>query len=219
MLTFLYDTEKRKPKETSKQKEQYAMFKCDCGKETEIYKRHGMSGSVKRCKECGIIERTKHSFKHGLSRTKEYTALKSMIQRCENPSNPEYKNYGARGISVCSEWKNSPEEFMSYLKKLTNYNIDGYTIDRIDVNGNYEVGNIRYASKITQSNNKRFNIPANEFYGVRKVRNAYIAEISHNGKYRYLGSSKIARECALIREKHIEENSLQNKSNKELLYV
>lgn len=219
MLTFLYDTEKRKPKETSKQKEQYAMFKCDCGKETEIYKRHGVSGSVKRCKECGNLARTKHLFKHGISRTKEYMILANMIQRCENQSNPEYKNYGGRGISVCSEWRNDPEAFVSYVRQLTNHNTDGYTIDRINVDRNYEAGNIRYASKVTQSNNKRFNSPANKFYGVRKVHNIYIAEISHNGEYKYLGSSKVERECAMIREKYIEENNLQNKSNKEILYV
>ena len=217
MLTYLYDTEKRKPKESSKQYEQYAMFSCVCGNTTEIYKRHGLSGKTLRCRECGYKEKTKHSYKHGMSRSKEYIMLFNMIQRCYNKKNNEYHNYGARGITIRKEWMTDKESFFNYIKTLDNFDKEGYSIDRIDVNGNYDIGNIRYTSKIVQSNNKRFNAPVNGFYGVRKHRNRFIAEISNNGKYVYLCSRKTALECAIIREEYINKHNLLNIKNKELI--
>ena len=91
--------------------------------------------------------------KHGLSHTRIHHIWRCMIYRCENPHDHAYKNYGGRGIRVCVEWRNS---FLTFYEWATN---NGYqenlTIDRINVNGNYEPGNCRWITKGEQTRNKR----------------------------------------------------------------
>lgn len=77
-----------------------------------------------------------------------------MIERCENPNTDGYKNYGGRGIKVCNEWKTYPP-FEKWA--LENGYADCLSIDRIDVNGNYEPSNCRWVDNKTQALNKRNN--------------------------------------------------------------
>ncbi len=81
--------------------------------------------------------------------------------RCGNPNNPKYKNYGMRGIKVCDRWIHSFRNFLEDIGKCP----DGLTLDRINVNGDYEPSNCRWANSKTQGNNKTCN-----------------AEIEYNGK-------------------------------------
>ena len=77
-----------------------------------------------------------------------------MIRRCSNPKDRAYPDYGGRGIKVCPQWGSSFEAFLMDIGPIP----DGLTIDRIDVNGNYEPGNCRLATITVQARNKRNNV-------------------------------------------------------------
>lgn len=111
----------------------------------------------------------KYNLKHGYAgnnRCRLYNTWLNIKQRCNNPTNTRYKNYGGRGIKVCEEWANNFISFKNWAIK-NNYN-DNLTIDRIDVNGNYEPSNCRWISNKTQQNN-RTNNRIIEFNGEKKT--------------------------------------------------
>ena len=90
---------------------------------------------------------------HGLSNTPIYGAWKNMIARCHNPKNRSYYNYGARGIRVCAQWHgvDGLRRFIAHMGPRP----AGHTLDRIDNDGHYEPGNVRWASRTAQQGNTR----------------------------------------------------------------
>jgi len=127
--------------------------KCDCGKMTRVSSSNLKSGSVI---SCGCERRkltTAKATKHGLSTHQIHTIHKNMLQRCYNPNRPDYKHYGGRGIEVCEEWKNSLEVF--YQWATTNGYEPGLSIERNNVDGNYEPANCKWIPKADQVNNRR----------------------------------------------------------------
>ena len=92
---------------------------------------------------------------HGLSRHPQYSTWKAMRRRCENPDDVAYPNYGARGIRVCDEWRQDVAAFVSYVEKVLGPRPEGLTLDRIDNDGHYEPGNLRWATKAEQTHNRR----------------------------------------------------------------
>lgn len=132
---------------------------CDCGTTVEIpVGRLAVNG--RGTKSCGCLNRdvmlktAKTRVKtHGRSYTKTYKAWVSMKGRCNNPKAGSYKHYGGRGISVCSKWMESFEAFLADMGECP----DNYSLDRINVEGNYEPANCRWADRITQANNTRRN--------------------------------------------------------------
>lgn len=137
------------------------MYKClcDCGKETIVRGSNLICGTTKSCgclrKLIGKIMAV-HNFKnpttHGMSRTSIYSRWSSMIHRCYFPKCKSYKYYGARGISVCSRWKNSFENF--YNDMMPGYD-PSLQMDRIDNDGNYEPGNVRWVTPKVNNHNRR----------------------------------------------------------------
>lgn len=80
-----------------------------------------------------------------------------MVSRCTNPENQDYHHYGGRGIKIYEEWIHSRDSFALYIQSLDNYDNPDYTMDRIDNNGNYEPGNIKFSTRKEQSRNTRRN--------------------------------------------------------------
>lgn len=124
---------------------------------------------------------------HGLSKTPEHSVWKSMKSRCLNKNNNEYWRYGGRGITVCDRWVNSLPNFVNDMGKRP----EGYSIDRIDPDGNYEPSNCRWASAAQQNRNYRL-VPRNKsgYHGVRKSRNGkrWLARIMVNNKSIHIGT-------------------------------
>lgn len=90
--------------------------------------------------------------RHGLSDAPEYYVWQQMKQRCLNPNNVTYEHYGGRGIVVCEAWAKSFTTFLGYMGRRPSYR---HSIDRIDPDGNYEPGNVRWATSKVQNGNKR----------------------------------------------------------------
>ncbi len=126
---------------------------CDCGAEKMQRLSHVMSGLSRSC-GCLCRERTSEATRtHGLSHTSEFKIWAGMIKRCENPNDTTFKHYGGRGIRVCDRWRHSFVNFYEDMGKRP----PKFSIDRIDVNGNYEPGNCRWASQLQQAHNTRLN--------------------------------------------------------------
>jgi len=151
------------------------LCKCDCGKEKIIPGYQVRNGRIKSC-GCLKKERDKifgklHSITHGYCRTKTYNAWASMIQRCTNPNNQAYKNYGGRGIKICNRWLKF-ENFLEDVGEIP----EGLTFDRINNNQGYFPNNWRLATAKEQNRNKR-NIKLYNYNGKIQCMPAWIEEI------------------------------------------
>lgn len=103
---------------------------------------------------------------HGLGNTRIYRVWAGMIQRCENPKNISYKFYGAKGIKVCKEWRNSFPEF--YAWSMTHGYTDELTIDRLNSDKDYCPENCRWATYLQQAETKKVNMLRKELEGSAK---------------------------------------------------
>jgi len=101
------------------------------------------------------IRKHKPAKTHGLTKHPFYERWKNIHQRCFNENNPRYHDWGGRGITVCDEWKKNAKAFIDYISALKHAGEKGYSLDRKDNDGNYEPGNIRWATATEQNNNQR----------------------------------------------------------------
>lgn len=155
----------------------YWRCKCDCGTEKDVF-----GGDLKRggSLSCGCqlsALRTKRQTTHNMSRHPIYRSWLYMRDRCQNPNNTMFHLYGGRGIRVFPAWE-SFEKFNNDVGKEWKPRL---SLDRIDTNGNYEPGNVRWATPKEQAQNRRTNriiqtpdgpmtvTSAADYYGIRSV--------------------------------------------------
>lgn len=133
----------------------YAECKCDCGKFI-IRRIDSLKRYVSENTSCGCVSyKDNKRVTHNLSKCRLYRIYSGLKQRCYYKKHKDYKEYGGRGIKVCSEWLS---DFMNFYNWAINngYN-ENLTIDRINVNGNYEPDNCRWITEAEQHYNTRRN--------------------------------------------------------------
>lgn len=135
------------------------LCRCECGEEVSI-RTHALR--IGNTKSCGCLQRELvrqvgyDNRRHGMSKTWLHNLWTDMRNRCQNANNHAFADYGGRGIRVYPAWNESFERFASDIKEtIGNRPSAKHSLDRIDNNGNYEPGNVRWATKKQQSQNTR----------------------------------------------------------------
>lgn len=125
--------------------------KCECGNEV-VRQGNNLLSAAKAGHDssCGCA-RPKPALKHGKHGSREYRSWLNMVRRCHSETDKDFRNYGARGIFVCPEWRISFATFYQDMGPAP----ARHSLDRIDVNGGYYKSNCRWADNITQARNKR----------------------------------------------------------------
>ena len=202
------------PTETSKKKETNGLYECPYCK--KHYKTQTTKVKNNRSKSCGCytkIKVSKAQTTHGKRKHKIYSVWNQMMARCYNEKSISYKNYGLKGISVCDEWHNVE----NFINDMYPSYIDGLSIDRIDVDGNYQKDNCRWVSKAIQSQNTR-RIRKNNTSGYRGVVfrkdiKKYRVAIRVNNKRINLGHFEDKIEAALAYDQYVIDNNLEHTTN------
>lgn len=131
--------------------------RCDCGEIRAINKSNLTTGRTLSCGCYNKEQNSKDKRRHGLTHTGPYNVWNAMRQRCTNPNKEGYQYYGGRGIKVCERWIDSFENFYADVSILPHFGEEGYSLDRIDADRDYEPGNVRWATQREQCNNQRSN--------------------------------------------------------------
>jgi hypothetical protein len=155
-LTVVAEVEARRPPNGAPQRR--FRCRCDCGTEILATGGHLRSGHTLSCgciRMEGARKQGHQNRLHGeaAAQTPEYLVWKSMFTRCDNPRAHNFRYYGARGITICASWR---ESFSSFLRDVGRRPSPNHSIDRYpDNDGNYEPGNVRWATDAEQNANKR----------------------------------------------------------------
>ena len=201
---LLKDLGMRYPRKKSTQKKRYGLYQCQyCGKEFEAQVHDVKNGYTK---SCGCLT----TATHGLTKHRLYTTWASMKARCYNEKKPNYKDYGGRGIQVCERWL----DIANFIEDMYPTWEEGLSIDRIDVNANYEPDNCRWTTDEVQNRNTR-DIGKNNTSGYRGVSwskrdNKWVGQIKVENKLIRLGCFKTALEGAKAYETYVRLNNLEH---------
>jgi hypothetical protein len=134
------------------------MCRCECGKDAFVTSRGLIGGNTQ---SCGCLQSERRQFAvrkhgescwHGHSASPEYRSWCAIIKRCESPADAGFMDYGGRGIGICQEWRRS---FPAFLLAVGRRPSPKHSVDRINGNGHYEPGNVRWGTPEEQSRNRR----------------------------------------------------------------
>lgn len=139
--------------------------RCDCGKKCPALAKYLLNGNKKSCGCYKLDTLRDRSATHGRGRrgdrAPEYGIWATMLSRCYNRATRAWPHYGGRGITVCERWR---KDFAAFLADVGPRPGSGYSLERINNGGNYEPGNVVWATRKAQANNKRSNVRI-EFQG------------------------------------------------------
>lgn len=124
---------------------------CDCGNLCDI-RSDSLKTTTRSCGCIAVETSTVHGDASGGKVSTEYRSWASAINRCSNPENNAWADYGGRGITVCERWRSS---FPAFLEDMGRKPTPRHSIDRVDSDKGYEPGNCRWATKKEQANNRR----------------------------------------------------------------
>jgi hypothetical protein len=132
--------------------------RCACGSEVDVIGQNLVRGNTRSC-GCFHSQRVKETFTtHGFCAEgppkTEYRIWNCIQQRCQNPKNPNWPNYGGRGIRLCAQW----QTFEGFFADVGPRPSPDLTLDRKDNNGDYEPGNVRWATQAEQIRNRRSSV-------------------------------------------------------------
>lgn len=172
---------------------------CSCGDISEYQASNLVTGNSTCCVRCRTSKRVVHGHARRNNQSSTYQSWQHMIQRCTNPNDDNYHNYGGRGITVCNEWLNDFDRFITDLGERP----ANTTLERIDVNGVYEKSNCRWASSSMQCYNKRKSLKNKsnkEGVFLRKDTGKWTAYINKDGVRHRLGCFLTYEEAVAARE-------------------
>ena len=196
-----------KPKESNR-RDAFWLCICECGNEKVVAGYYLRSGTTKSC-GCYNIDNlksrkgVKYGGKHGMYNSRIYKNYHAIKARCFNTNNEHYDIYGGRGITICDEWLGEKGFENFYDWAIKNGYSDALTIDRIDVDGNYEPSNCRWADKSVQGFNRHIQSNNSTGHkGVSKTKSGnYRAYIKKNNKQISLGTYERIEDAISAREK------------------
>jgi hypothetical protein len=135
--------------------------RCDCGTERDVLTfllvsgRSQSCGCLKREQVSTLVKRTRWKDSHGRSGTPLYQLWRRIRRRCYDPKAHNYRYYGGRGITVCDAWRNDAGAFIAWIEANLGPCPPGRSLDRVNNDGNYEPGNLRWATRSQQVRNRR----------------------------------------------------------------
>lgn len=194
-------------REYVKDNRRYVDTQCDCGNHKTV--RADSIGQGKT-ESCGCLHKenlSKAASTHGESSTPLYKNYHAMLARCYNKDNDNFSNYGGRGIGVCDRWREPVAGFLNFKEDMGE-KPKGFTVERLDVNGDYCPENCTWGSYSTQGFNRRkLKINTSGRTGVYwyKSRNKWVAKLMKDGKEKWLGQfSNFDDACRAIEFAEIE---------------
>ena len=194
----------------SKHKQRFGMYECYCGNIFKCGTAQIKNGDTKSC-GCYNSRLSKERFTtHGLKGHRLYNIWNDMFERTTKKHCKAYKNYGGRGISVCERWN----DISLFVEDMYGSFEEGLTLERIDVNGNYEPTNCKWETRAVQSRNTRA-IRENNKSGYRgvyfnKSKNGWVATITVSNKSKYIGQFKTAEKAGEAYKQYVIDNKLEH---------